>query len=114
MSQVPKNSCAAAGPEPDDIRQSVYSDFYLPAVLALNQAELPFLVGGAYSFERFTGIERTLKDFDIFVRPEDCERTLECFSKIGYQTQILFPPPAGQSNLRPALHRHYLQFWQRH
>ena len=58
---------------------------------ALNRAELPFLVGGAFAFERFTGIERALKDFDIFVRPEDRERALDDLSKIGYQTEIVFP-----------------------
>jgi len=60
--------------ETDEARQSVYKDFYLPAVTALNEACLPFLVGGAYAFERFTGIERDLKDFALFFRPTDCRR----------------------------------------
>ena len=29
---------------------------------------MPFLVGGAYAFARYTGIERHTKDFDVFVR----------------------------------------------
>ena len=35
---------------------------------ACAEAGLPFLVGGAYAFARYTGIERFTKDFDVFVR----------------------------------------------
>jgi len=98
MLHAPKSSkCAAVAAEPDETRRSVYNDFYLPAVLALNEAELPFLVGGAYAFERFTGIERNLKDFDIFVRPEDCRRALDELSAIGYQTEFAFPHWLGKA-----------------
>jgi len=90
------NNCAVAT-EADEARQSVYKDFYLPAVTALNQAQLPFLVGGAYAFERFTGIERDLKDFDIFVRPEDCRPVLDELAKIGYQTDLAFPHWLGKA-----------------
>lgn len=83
------NNCALA--DSSLKREVIYNDFYLPAVLALNHAEVPFLVGGAYAFEHFTGIERNLKDFDIFVRPEDCPRVLDELSRIGYQTAVTFP-----------------------
>jgi len=98
MYYAPKlNKCAAATAEADEARKCVYNDFYLPAVLALNEAKLPFLVGGAYAFERFTGIERHLKDFDIFVRPEDCRRALDRLSAIGYQTELAFPHWLGKA-----------------
>ena len=45
--------------------------FYERSLLALHDAGVPFLVGGAYAFERYTGIARHTKDFDIFVRPAD-------------------------------------------
>ena len=32
---------------------------------------MPFLVGGAYAFERYTGIARHTKDFDLFIHPRD-------------------------------------------
>ena len=91
MSHTPRSSkCAAAVAEADQARQAIYKDFYLPAVCALDEAQLPFLVGGAYAFERLTGIERDLKDFDIFVRQADCQRVLDKLSAIGYQTEITF------------------------
>ena len=45
--------------------------FYREAMQALDNAGVPFLVGGAYAFARYTGIHRYTKDFDIFVHPAD-------------------------------------------
>jgi hypothetical protein len=52
-------------------------DFYRRVMTTLQQARVPFLVGGAYAFARYTGIVRHTKDFDIFVHPRDFDRTLE-------------------------------------
>jgi hypothetical protein len=91
-------------PARDETRRSVYNDFYLPAVLALNEAAVPFLVGGAYAYERVTGIERDLKDFDIFVRPGDCRRALDSLARIGYETDLVFPHWLGKAACGP----HYI------
>jgi hypothetical protein len=98
MSRAPRSSkCAAGVAELDPAREAIYKDFYLPAVGALNEVGLPFLVGGAYAFERFTGIERDLKDFDIFVRQTDCQRILDKLAAIGYQTELTFPHWLGKA-----------------
>jgi hypothetical protein len=98
MSHAPRSSsCAAVIAEPDPAREAIYKDFYLPAVCALEEVSLPFLVGGAYAFKRFTGIERDLKDFDIFVRPADCQRVLDKLSAIGYETEFTFPHWLGKA-----------------
>lgn len=52
----------------------VSRDFYQSAIRYLRKASVPFLVGGAYSYGRHTGLERHTKDFDLFVRPRDCDR----------------------------------------
>lgn len=62
-------------------------EFYRQALGILNQAQLPFLVGGAYAFERYTGIARHTKDLDIFARPDDVQRILAVFAEAGYQTE---------------------------
>ena len=41
--------------------------FYRQALLALQTAQVPFLVGGAYALAHYTGITRHTKDIDIFV-----------------------------------------------
>jgi hypothetical protein len=52
-------------------------DFYRRVMTTLQEARVPFLVGGAYAFGRYTGIVRHTKDFDVFVHPRDFDRTLE-------------------------------------
>lgn len=72
-------------------------DFYRRAMALLEEAEVPFLVGGAYAFARYTGIVRHTKDFDVFVRPRDFERALETFAEAGYKTEKNFPHWLGKA-----------------
>jgi hypothetical protein len=58
---------------------------------------VPFLVGGAYAFLCYTGIRRHTKDFDVFVRPVDCEPALETLAKVGYPTALTFPHWLGKA-----------------
>lgn len=71
--------------------------FYCRTLQHLNESKVAFLVGGAYAFARYTGIERDTKDFDIFVRPEDCERVLEVLAEAGCETEITFPHWLGKA-----------------
>ncbi len=66
-------------------------EFYCQALRTLRKARAPFLVGGAYAFERYTGIARHTKDFDIFVREADRDAVLETFANAGYHTELTFP-----------------------
>ena len=72
-------------------------DFYRRAMALLEEAEVPFLVGGAYAFARYTGIVRHTKDFDVFVHSRDFERALEAFEKAGYKTERNFPHWLGKA-----------------
>jgi hypothetical protein len=67
------------------------ADFYRGALRALDDAGTPYLVGGAYAFERYTGIARHTKDFDIFVKQEDSGRVLEVLGGLGCRTEVTFP-----------------------
>lgn len=71
--------------------------FYRAALTKLLEAEIPFLVGGAYALEAHTGIVRRTKDFDIFVRPGDAPRALEVLSRAGYKTETSFPHWLGKA-----------------
>jgi hypothetical protein len=66
-------------------------DFYVDALQALDRAQVPYLVGGGYAMAHFTGIQRTTKDLDIFIRPDDRDRTLTTLSAAGYQTEFFYP-----------------------
>jgi hypothetical protein len=71
--------------------------FYRRSMVALDNAGVPFLVGGAYAFERYTGIARHTKDFDIFVHPRDVERVLETLAAEGCETELPFAHWLGKA-----------------
>jgi hypothetical protein len=70
--------------------------FYRRALQTLQGSGIPFLVGGAYALQRYTGIVRHTKDFDIFVRPADCQRVLDTFAAAGFRTELTFPHWLGK------------------
>src|ERR1700694_4128334 len=63
-------------------------DFYRHALGLLDEEKLPYLVGGAYAFGRYTGIERHTKDFDIFIRRADFPRAAKILAGAGYETDL--------------------------
>ncbi|HEY0971992.1 MAG TPA: hypothetical protein VGE02_13565 [Gemmatimonadales bacterium] len=65
--------------------------FYRDVLVSLKEGDIPFLVGGAYAFARYTGIKRPTKDFDIFIRPEDLDRALTVLSGVGLTAEATFP-----------------------
>src|SRR5687767_15115445 len=73
------------------------AEFYRCALRALIDNGVPFLVGGAYSLERYTGIARHTKDFDIFVREKDALRTLKTLELVGCQSDITFEHWLGKA-----------------
>ena len=72
-------------------------DFYRAALGELDKRRLPYLVGGAYAFARYTGIERHTKDFDIFIRSSDWPRAEKILRDAGYQTELTFPHWIGKA-----------------
>jgi hypothetical protein len=80
---------------PEGLSQKAF-DFYREAMSILKKANIPFMVGGAYAFARYTGIQRHTKDFDIFVHPDDVMRVLEVFDQAGYYTKLTSPVWIGK------------------
>jgi hypothetical protein len=66
-------------------------EFYRDTMRILQEAEVPYLVGGAYALGAYTGISRDTKDLDFFLRPSDVERALEAFRSQGYHAEMTFP-----------------------
>jgi hypothetical protein len=65
--------------------------FYRDVLAALNAAEAPYLVGGAYGLEHYTGILRDTKDLDLFLRRSDLPEVLPVLDAIGCRTEVAFP-----------------------
>jgi len=71
--------------------------FYCRALTELNESGVPYLVGGAYAFERYTGIARHTKDLDVFVREADCQRAIAALAGSGCRGEIVFPHWLGKA-----------------
>ena len=82
---------------PQDLLAPETIEFYREAMDALDEAGVPFLVGGAYAFARYTGIERHTKDFDVFICEDDFQRAEAAFQKAGYETELTFPHWLGKA-----------------
>lgn len=70
--------------------------FYRQVLDILNASGVPFLVGGAYAFNRYTGINRHTRDLDIFIRRSDFEPISEALRKQGHETELTFPHWLGK------------------
>ncbi|MGH7323567.1 MAG: hypothetical protein ACREJ9_02840 [Candidatus Rokuibacteriota bacterium] len=71
--------------------------FYVAALRALQKAGVPFLVGGAYALERYTGVCRDTKDLDVFVHPRDSALALRALGAAGYSTELTFAHWLGKA-----------------
>ena len=54
--------------------------------------------GGAYAFERYTGIGRHTKDFDLFIHPRDVQPALDTLRAAGCDTKLCFPHWLGKAH----------------
>jgi len=71
--------------------------FYRDVLTILDRANVPTLVGGAFAFSHFTGIQRPTKDFDLFVRREHIEPALDALAHAGFHTELTFPHWLGKA-----------------
>jgi hypothetical protein len=65
-------------------------DFYFRVMTTLHEAELPFMVAGAYALRHHTGISRQTKDLDLFVKRDDIGKALEALERAGFRTELPF------------------------
>lgn len=90
-SAVADNASQPAATSDYDEHHRNARQFYRDVLVTLGEGDVPFLVGGAYAFARYTGIKRPTKDFDIFVRPSDLPRTLRVLRAAGLEAEATFP-----------------------
>lgn len=69
----------------------VTAAFYRRALQVLVDAGVPFLVGGAFAHACFTGIRRSTKDLDLFIRREDLARASALMQAQGWRTEMPYP-----------------------
>jgi len=66
-------------------------EFYRDAMRVLDDANVPYVVGGGYAMAYYTGIQRNTKDLDLFLKPSDHKRALEVLADAGYRTEYFYP-----------------------
>lgn len=70
--------------------------FYRRALQCLVDAQVPFLVGGAFAHACFTGIRRSTKDLDLFIRRCDWDRVVALAQQEGWRPQMPYPHWLGK------------------
>lgn len=63
---------------------------YRRAVQLLGDADVPFLLGGAYALAHHTGIVRHTKDLDLFLREADVSRARSVLETEGFSTELTY------------------------
>lgn len=67
------------------------AEFYRQVLVALGDAGVPFLVGGAFAVGCYTTIERQTKDLDLFIHGDDYPRVREVLARAGRETELTYP-----------------------
>jgi len=57
----------------------------------LRDADVPFLIGGAYVMEKCANVSRRTKDFDLYVRPYHVDAALGALAHAGFNTEATSP-----------------------
>ncbi|HSV34025.1 MAG TPA: nucleotidyltransferase [Ramlibacter sp.] len=65
--------------------------FFRRALQVLVDAGVPFAVGGAFAHACFTGIRRSTKDLDLFIRREDYDRVAGLMQAEGWRAEFTYP-----------------------
>ena len=82
---------------PEERKSLTHGDFWIPdaerdvykrALEALNAAEVPFVVAGAYAIYEHTGIYRKTKDLDLFFQPEAVVPAARALREAGFVTRL--------------------------
>ena len=60
-------------------------------------ANIPFLIAGAYALRCYAGISRKTNDVDLHLRPQHIDAALDAFARAGYKTEKTFPHWLGKA-----------------
>ncbi|HSH90692.1 MAG TPA: nucleotidyltransferase [Ramlibacter sp.] len=84
-------SCAPLSLSLQDEVEPQTAAFYRRALQVLVDGGVPFLVGGAFAHACYTGIRRSTKDLDLFIRRADFDRIASLMQAKGWRAELTFP-----------------------
>jgi hypothetical protein len=79
------------GPAAWDESDAPTTAFYREVMHTLNDAGLPFLIGGAFAYACYTGIQRNTKDLDLFIRQSQHGLVEDVLRQAGHRTELTYP-----------------------
>ncbi|MGE5137892.1 MAG: hypothetical protein ACM3JD_00400 [Rudaea sp.] len=68
---------------------------------ALNNAQIPYLVAGAFAKYSYTGIWRNTKDLDFFLKAEDVKPAFDALAAAGFKTEIVYEHWLAKAHMDP-------------
>jgi hypothetical protein len=71
--------------------------FYRAVLQALLEADVPFLIGGAYALARYTRIDRRTKDLDLMIERRHWRAAVHALRARGISTRLSFPHWLGKA-----------------
>ncbi|HKG06184.1 MAG TPA: nucleotidyltransferase [Pedobacter sp.] len=71
-----------------DMRRLEAQDFYVNVLKELHEHNLRFMLGGGFAMHHYTGIDRDMKDLDIFCKASEYPKILKQAASKGYQTEL--------------------------
>lgn len=86
-------SCSGNSNDSDEAERATY----LRAMAALDAVHLPYLVGGTHAFSHYTGIQRSSKDFDLFIRRDHFDAVMSALDHAGFMTELTYPHWLGKA-----------------
>ncbi len=84
-------------PELDPEEAQVYAE----ALRALNRAGVPYAVGGAWALHSYTGLRRSTKDLDLFLRAEDLRSAMDALAEVGFEANVEYPHWLAKAHRAP-------------
>ncbi|MCL5970152.1 MAG: nucleotidyl transferase AbiEii/AbiGii toxin family protein, partial [Patescibacteria group bacterium] len=65
--------------------------FYRNSLLILKESKIPFMLGGAFALNVYTGVYRFTKDLDVFCKKEDYRKIITLFKAKEHVTEKTDP-----------------------
>src|SRR5262249_52201237 len=62
--------------------------FYKESLLRLNKLKVPYMVGGTFAINAYTGINRPTKDLDIFCKAGDYLKIVNAFKESDFKARV--------------------------
>jgi hypothetical protein len=69
-------------------KRQLAEKFYDKLLTVMTKKKLPFMIGGTFAFNEYTGLDRPTGDIDIMIPIEEYPKILKTLASEGYKTEL--------------------------